>query len=250
MNHEYRLVIDDFSFLVSNSTRDSISSRTVSALDFFRISRNRRIVVKTKIEETSIAQLVIEKNENELMNENDDELSDCVKCCHVLVSCRRLADVACARSAKEKQTCTSSNVTDYQRTVSMTASSFSISSDTRSVTTLRELSDKQKKKHKFNLLNHQYQKKYIDRINNDIMRMQNVIKLFARMDFLSNKLFAESRRMLQTLSARYQLSDAKVKKQLHETLTRSMTETSTNHLSRVYDENDSIRRRFDQETLQ
>jgi DNA polymerase III delta prime subunit len=119
-------------------------------------------------------------------------------------------------TAKISEKDSSSNVSDYQIIVS--SFSFSISSDdTRSVTTLRELSDKQRKKHKLNLLNHQYQKKYIDRINNDIMRMQNVIKLFARMYLFSNKLFAESRRMLQTLSARYKLSDAKVKEQLHET---------------------------------
>ncbi len=63
--------------------------------------------MKTKIEEAFIAQLVIEKNENELMNENDEELSDCVKCCRVLVSCCRFADVACARYARQKQTCIS-----------------------------------------------------------------------------------------------------------------------------------------------
>ncbi len=89
--------------------------------------------------------------------------------------------------------------------------------DIRSITALRELNDKQRKEHKLNLLNHQYQEKYIDRINNDIMRMQNVIKLFARMYLSSNELSAESRRMLQTLSARYKLSDARIKKQLHET---------------------------------
>jgi hypothetical protein len=103
----------------------------------------------------------------------------------------------------------SSNVSDYQVSIP--------SDDTRSITTLRELSNKQRKEHKLNLLNHQYQKKYIDRINNDIMRVQNVIKLSARMYRSSNELFAESRRMLQTLSARYQLSDARVKEQLHET---------------------------------
>jgi hypothetical protein len=102
------------------------------------------------------------------------------------------------------------NVSDYQI-------STQADDDIRSITALRELSDKQRKEHKLNLLNHQYQKKYIDRINNDIMRMQNVMKLFARMYLLSNELFAESRRMLQTLSARYQLSDARVKEQLHET---------------------------------
>jgi hypothetical protein len=103
----------------------------------------------------------------------------------------------------------SSNVSDYQVSIS--------TDDTRSVTALRELNDKQRKEHKLNLLDHQYQKKYIDRINNDIMRVQNVVKLFARMYLPSNELFAEPRRMLQTLSARYQLSDARVKEQLHET---------------------------------
>jgi hypothetical protein len=115
MNHEQRRVIDDFSFFVSNSTRDSIFSRfrasisfrAVSAFAFFRTSRNRRIVVKTKIEEASIAQFVVEENENDLMNEDDEELSDCVKCCRVLVSCRRVADIACARCAKQKQACIS-----------------------------------------------------------------------------------------------------------------------------------------------
>ncbi len=107
------------------------------------------------------------------------------------------------------------NVSDYHVTVSVIAFSISFD-DTRSVTTLKELNNKQRKKQKLNLLNHQYQEKYIDRINNDIMRMQNVIKLFARMYLFSNELFAESRRMLQTLSARYKLSDAKVKEQLHE----------------------------------
>jgi hypothetical protein len=113
MNHEQRRVIDDFSFFVSNSTRDSIFSRfrastsfrVVSAFASSRTSRNRRIVVKTKIEEASIAQFVVEENENDFMNENDEELPDCVKCCRVFVSCRRVADIACARCARQKQAC-------------------------------------------------------------------------------------------------------------------------------------------------
>ncbi len=99
----------------------------------------------------------------------------------------------------------------------VTEPSTSTHDDTRPATALRELSDKQKKEHKLNLLNHQYQEKYIDRINNDIMRVQNVIKLSARMYLPSNELSAEPRRMLQTLSARYKLSDARVKEQMHET---------------------------------
>jgi hypothetical protein len=115
MNHDQRRVIDDFSFFFSNSTRDSISLRSrastsfriVSAFAFFRISRNRRIIVKTKIEEAFIVQFAVEENENELIDANDEELSDCVKYCRVLVSCRRLVGVACARCARQKQTCIS-----------------------------------------------------------------------------------------------------------------------------------------------
>jgi hypothetical protein len=104
------------------------------------------------------------------------------------------------------------NVSDYQ-----VSAQTADDSDTRSTTALRELSDKQRKKHKLNLLDHQYQKKYIDRINTDIMRVQNAIKLSARMYLPLNELSAESRRMLKTLSDRYKLSDARVKEQLHET---------------------------------
>jgi hypothetical protein len=115
MYHEQRRVIDDFSFLVSNSTRDSISLRfrvstsfrAVSVSALFRTSRNRRIVVKMKTEEAFIVQFVVEENENNLMNENDEELSDCVKCCRVLVSCRHVADIACVRCARQKQACIS-----------------------------------------------------------------------------------------------------------------------------------------------
>jgi hypothetical protein len=107
MNHEHRRVIEDFFFFVSRSTRDLISSRIVFVFALCRISKNRRIVVKTKIEKAFIAQLVIKKNENELMNENDEKLSDCVKCCRMFVSCRRFADVTCARCARQKQTCIS-----------------------------------------------------------------------------------------------------------------------------------------------
>ncbi len=107
MNHEQRRVINDFSFLVSKSTRDLISFRIVSAFAFFRNSRNRRIVVKMKIEEAFIARFVVEENENKLIDDNNEELSDCVKFCRVLVSCRRIADIACACCARQKQVCVS-----------------------------------------------------------------------------------------------------------------------------------------------
>lgn len=90
-----------------NLIRDSILSRfrvstsscTISAFAF-RIFKNRRIVVKTKIEKNFIVQFVVEENENEFVDENDEELFDYIKCCRVFMSCRRFVDVACARCAR------------------------------------------------------------------------------------------------------------------------------------------------------
>jgi hypothetical protein len=115
MNYKQRRVIDDFffSYQIRRAiqfffhSRVSTSFRVVSTFAFFRISRNRQIIVKTKIKKTFFAQFVIEENENENIDENHEELFDCVKCCRVLVSCRHFADVACARCARQKQTCLS-----------------------------------------------------------------------------------------------------------------------------------------------
>jgi hypothetical protein len=118
-NHEQRRVIDDFSVFVSISTHDfiffvtrvSTSFRNVVAFFVFsRISKTsrRRNVVKTKFDESFITRLVVEKkNENEFIDENDDEFSNCVKCCRVSMSCRRVNDIACAKCSRQKQTCVS-----------------------------------------------------------------------------------------------------------------------------------------------
>jgi hypothetical protein len=116
-SHEQRRIIDDFSVFVSNSTRDSLffvtrvttSFRNVIVF-FFRTSKTsrRRNVVETKSDESFIDRLVIEeKNDDELTDENDDELSNCIKCCRVSMSCRRVIDIACAKCFKQKQTCIS-----------------------------------------------------------------------------------------------------------------------------------------------
>ncbi len=118
-SHEQRRVIDDFSVFVSISTRDLISFVTrvsmsfrnvVISFAFFRTSKTsrRRNVVETKSDESSTIRFVVEeKNENEFIDENDDELSNCVKCCRVSMSCRRVNDIACARCSRQKQACVS-----------------------------------------------------------------------------------------------------------------------------------------------
>jgi hypothetical protein len=116
-SHEQRRVIDDSSVFVSNSTRDlifsvtrvSMSSRNVvaSSSQTSKTSR-RRNVVETKFDESFTTRFVVEeKNEDELIDENDDELSNCVKCCRVSMSCRRVDDIACAKCSRQKQACVS-----------------------------------------------------------------------------------------------------------------------------------------------
>jgi hypothetical protein len=113
-NHEQRRIIDDFFVFVSISTRDfiffvtrvSMSFRNVVIFfAFFRTSKTsrRRNVVETKFDESFIIQFVVEeKNENEFIDENDDEFSNCVKCCRVSMSCRRVNDIACAKCSRQK----------------------------------------------------------------------------------------------------------------------------------------------------
>ncbi len=116
-DHEQRRVIDDSSVFVSSSTRDSLlsvtrvttSSRNVVAL-LSRTSKTsrRRNVVETKSDESFIDRFVVEKkNDDELIDENDDEFSNCIKCCRVSMFCRRVIDIACARCFRQKQTCIS-----------------------------------------------------------------------------------------------------------------------------------------------
>jgi hypothetical protein len=118
-NHKQRRIIDDSSVFVSISTHDfiffvtraSMSSRNViTSFAFSRTSKTsrRRNVVETKFDESFITRFVIEeKNEDEFIDENDDELSNCVKCCRVSMFCRRVNDIACARCSRQKQTCVS-----------------------------------------------------------------------------------------------------------------------------------------------
>jgi hypothetical protein len=118
-SHEQRRVIDDFFVFVSISTRDLIFFVTRVSMSFrnvvtffasFQISKTsrRQNVVETKFDESSTTRFVVEeKNEDEFIDENDDELSNCVKCCRVSMFCRRVNDIACARCSRQKQVCVS-----------------------------------------------------------------------------------------------------------------------------------------------
>jgi hypothetical protein len=118
-SYEQRRIINDFFVFVSISTRDfiffitrvSMSFRNVViSFAFFRISKTsrRRNVVETKFNESFTIRFVVEeKNKDEFIDENDDEFSNCVKCCRVSMFCRRVNDIACARCLRQKQVCVS-----------------------------------------------------------------------------------------------------------------------------------------------
>jgi hypothetical protein len=118
-NHEQRRIIDDFSVFVSNSTRDLLffvirvttSFRNVVAFSSSRISKisRRRNIVETKFDESFIDRFVVEEknDDDEFIEENNDELSNRVKCYRVSMSCRRVIDIACAKCFKQKQACVS-----------------------------------------------------------------------------------------------------------------------------------------------
>jgi hypothetical protein len=54
-----------------------------------------------------IDSLLKKKNDDEFIDENDDEFSNCIKCYRVSMSCRHVIDIACAKCFKQKQTCIS-----------------------------------------------------------------------------------------------------------------------------------------------
>ncbi len=78
-----------------------------SRFNFFenssRISNRRRFKVfaNSESEKSFIDQNVdVDSDDNE-----NDERSDCVKCCRISIDCRRVTNVTCARCARQKTAC-------------------------------------------------------------------------------------------------------------------------------------------------
>ncbi len=87
---------------------------------------------------------------------------------------------------------------------------------TRSAQSASELSDAQRKAYKADLLDYQVWDKYADRITQGIRAVDDAIKLSARQYIPPNEIASSTRKIIQTLAARYKLSDAKIIEQIHE----------------------------------
>ncbi len=76
---------------------------------------------------------------------------------------------------------------------------------TRSALNLKELSDKQKKEYKSNLLEYDMLDKHYEQIFQDLKTINLVTKTSARQYILSNENYSSTRRIIQLLAIRYKL---------------------------------------------
>jgi hypothetical protein len=75
-----------------------------------RISTKRRIkiLIVSKIDEFSRnARDVMNDDDDEKSNVNDDNRSNCIRCCRISIDCRRIANIVCDRCFKQKIACIS-----------------------------------------------------------------------------------------------------------------------------------------------
>jgi hypothetical protein len=80
---------------------------------------------------------------------------------------------------------------------------------------LKELSDKQRKEYKADVLEYQMLSKFIEKILQDIRKVSTAVKTSARQYISSHEMSSSVRQIIQTLTARYKLSNQKIVEQIH-----------------------------------
>jgi hypothetical protein len=93
-----------------------VSARFIRVASFFinsRISRTStkrrfKILIVSKIEKFSRdSRDVMNDDDDEKSNVNDDNRSNCIRCCRISIDCRRIASIACDKCFKQKTVCIS-----------------------------------------------------------------------------------------------------------------------------------------------
>ncbi len=77
----------------------------------------------------------------------------------------------------------------------------------RSALNLKELTDKQRKEYKADVLEYQMLSKFTEKILQDIRKVSTAVKTSARRYILSHEMSSSVRQIIQTLTARYKLSN-------------------------------------------
>ncbi len=86
---------------------------------------------------------------------------------------------------------------------------------TRPALNLKELSDKQRKEYKADVLEYQMLSKFTEKILQDIRNVSTAVKTSARQYIPPHEMSSSVRQIIQTLAARYKLSNQKIVKQIH-----------------------------------
>jgi hypothetical protein len=80
---------------------------------------------------------------------------------------------------------------------------------------LKELSDKQRKEYKADVLEYQMLSKFTEEILQDIRKVSTAVKTSARQYIPPHEMSSSVRQIIQTLTARYKLSNQKIVEQIH-----------------------------------
>jgi hypothetical protein len=86
---------------------------------------------------------------------------------------------------------------------------------TRPALNLKKLSDKQRKEYKADVLEYQMLSKFTEEILQDIRNVSTAVKTSARQYISPHEMSSSVRQIIQTLTARYKLSNQKIVKQIH-----------------------------------
>jgi hypothetical protein len=117
VQEKIQIYVNVFSLNSSVSARFSVSVRFIRVDSLFiiitrtsRISTKRRfkILIVSKTDEFSRdARDVMNDDDDEAFDVNDDNRSNCIRCCRISIDCRRIANIVCDRCSKQKIACIS-----------------------------------------------------------------------------------------------------------------------------------------------
>jgi hypothetical protein len=112
-----QIYVNVFSLNFFVFARFSVSVRFIRVDSFFiiiirtsRISTKKRfkILIVSKIDEFSRdARDVMNDDDDEILDVNDDNRSNCIRCCRISINCHRIASIVCDKCFKQKIACIS-----------------------------------------------------------------------------------------------------------------------------------------------
>jgi phage gp36-like protein len=95
------------------------------------------------------------------------------------------------------------------------ASDYQVAESGRSALNLKELTDQQRKEYKADVLEYQMLSKFTEEILQGIRNVSTAVKTSARQYILPHEMSSSVRQIIQTLTARYKLSNQKIVEQIH-----------------------------------